>query len=113
MKLLMVIVMFFILSSCSTHEGVVGELPKNAIKTGMKLNDGKVEFMGFYTEPIKPRHGESFKIVTFWKFDEQLGDGWKLFYHFEDEKGEEHFKYDHEFIDGKVKKLALGKIIKD
>lgn len=114
MKLFLTVLSFLIvLSSCSSHEGVVSEMPKNAIKTGMKLNEGKIEFLGYYTEPIKPRHGESFKIVTFWKFEEQLEEGWKLFYHFEDESGEEHFKYDHEFLEGKVKKLATGKIITD
>jgi len=112
-NLLMIFIPLFLLISCSSHEGVVSEMPKNAIKTGMKLNEGNIEFLGYFTEPIKPRHGESFKIVTFWKFEEQLEDGWKLFYHFEDESGEEHFKYDHDFLDGKVKKLALGKIIKD
>lgn len=114
MKSFIAFLMFLIVfSSCTTHEGVVSEVPKNAIKTGMSLNDGKIELLGYYTDPIKPRHGESFKVVTFWKFNEQLPEGWRLFYHFEDEGGSEHFKYDRPFLDGKVKKLALGKIIQD
>ncbi|MGI6395134.1 MAG: carbohydrate-binding family 9-like protein [bacterium] len=113
MRLFITVVLFFTFISCSTHKGVVNELPLNAIKTGMKLDGGNIEFLGYYTDPIKPRHGEGFKLVTFWKFKEQLKEDWKLFYHFESESGEEHFKYDHQFLDGKVQKLALGKIIKN
>lgn len=115
-KLFLVVLLFGVLIACSSsHEGVVSEeqIPKFTNKVNMKLNDGKIEFLGWYTDPLKPRHGESFKLVTYWRFNEQLEKGWKLFFHFEDKEGNERFIYDHKFLEGKVEKLATGKIIMD
>lgn len=115
-KLLVLLVVFLAFAACSkTHEGIVSEeeMSKTAVKTGIKLNDGKIEMLGYYTEPRKPRHGEPFKLVSFWRFKEQIPEGYQLFFHFESEDGEERFTADHEFLDGRVKELALGKIIKD
>lgn len=114
-RFLLLLSVFLAFVACSNHEGVVseGEISRMTVKTDMKLNDGKIELLGYYTEPLKPRHGEEFKLTTYWKFAEQIPEGWKLFYHFEDKTGKEHFKIDRAFLDGKVKKLALGKIIKD
>ena len=115
-KLLALMIVFLLFAGCSkTHEGVVSEeeMSKTATKTNIKLNDGKIEMLGFYTEPRKPRHGEPFKLVTFWRFKEQIPEGYQLFFHFENENGEEHFTSNHQFLDGKIKELALGKIIKD
>lgn len=114
-KLLLLFIFFFVMTSCESHEGVVSEsdMPAFTKKVKMSLNNGGAELLGWYTEPIKPRHGESFKIVTFWKFNKKLEEGWKLFFHFEDASGEERFVYDHELLDGKVSDVATGKIIKD
>jgi hypothetical protein len=114
-KLLLALVVIFVLFSCKNHEGVVSEsdMPAFTKKVNMLLDNGDIELLGWYTEPMKPRHGESFKLVSFWKFNKKLKDGWKLFYHFEDAAGNERFVYDHELLDGKVKDIATGKIIKD
>ena len=104
-----------ILISCGSHEGVVTEkdIPPYAVKVNAPLNNGDMELLSFYTQPLKPRHGEPFELITFWRFKKQLPDGWKLFFHFEDRSGDQRFVYDHAFLNGKVKELALGKIIKD
>ena len=111
--LIFLVFVFFV--SCSDHEGVILEedIPRFTNKTQMKLNDGKIEFLGWYTKPLKPKHGEDFRVVSYWRFNEQLEKGWKLFYHFEDKDGKEKFIFDHQFLDGKVEKLAIGKVIRD
>ncbi len=110
--------LFFIalfLSSCSSHKEVVSEkdIPPYATKVNASLNNGDMELVAFYTDPMKPRHGESFKLISFWRLKKQLPAGWKLFYHFEDESGEQRFVIDRPFLDGKVKEPALDKLIKD
>lgn len=115
-KILVVLAALLVFAGCGPkHEGIVSEKEMSSLttKTNMTLNDGKIELLGYYTEPIKPRHGEPFKLTAYWRFKEQIPEGYKLFYHFESENGEEHFKIDHEFLDSKVKELALDKIIKD
>ena len=113
--LLLIVSVVFVMAACKSHEGVVSEsdMPAFTQKVKMSLDNGDTELLGWYTDPMKPRHGESFKLVTFWKFNKKLKDGWKLFFHFEDETGTERFIYDHEILDGKVKDIATGKIIKD
>ncbi len=114
-KIFLMAVMFLLMAGCTTHEGVVKErdIPIFAQKTGAKLNDGNIELVAWMTEPSKPRHGEPFKVITYWKFKEQLPEGWKLFLHFEDETGKERFIYDHEFLGGRVRRLALNRIIRE
>jgi len=114
-KLLLVVVTFLIILGCSGHEGIVseGDMAPFTKKVKMSLDNGDTELLGWYTEPLKPRHGESFKLTTYWKFNKKLEDGWKLFFHFEDAAGKERFIYDHKILDGKVKDIATGKIIKD
>jgi hypothetical protein len=114
-KFFLITAVFLTVISCTKHEGVVkeGDIPMFAQKTNAKLNDGNIELVAWMTEPSKPRHGESFKIFTYWKFKEQLPEGWKIFYHFENETGEERFVHDNEFLGGRVKKLALNKVIKE
>ncbi len=112
---LFLLITTFALVSCKKEVGVVSEseIPPMAKKVNVKLEDGSAELISFYTEPLKPRHGESFKVVTFWKFNKQLPEGYKMFFHFEDEKGEQRFKKDRFFLDGKAKNPAVGKIIRD
>ncbi len=111
---LSVFALIFFFIACSKPAGAVSEsdIPANAVKVNAKLNDGKIEFMAFYTEPAKIRHGESFKIISFWKFNEALTKEWKLFYHFYDEKEDQFFKSDKVFGDGKMDKMK-GLIIRD
>jgi len=114
-KIFYVLALLISVSGCTTHEGVVKEsdIPPFAQKTGAMLNDGEIELVAWLTEPSKPRHGESFKIITYWRFKKQLPEEWKLFYHFEDKTGTEKFNHDDELLGGRVKKLALNKIIRD
>lgn len=100
--------------ACSpAHEGIVSEseMSKLTVKTDMSLDDGKIELLGYFVEPIKPRHGEPFKVTTYWRFKEQIPEGYELFLHFESENGEERFTENQKFLNGAVKELALGKII--
>ncbi len=100
---------------CSKPEGVVdeSELPTFAQKVNAKLGDGAVELVAFYTEPLKPQHGQSFKVVAFWRFNKELDPAWKMFYHLEDESGEQRFVVDRVLRDGNMKKIPLKKIIRD
>lgn len=101
--------------SCSKPAGVVAEseIPPYAQKVSALLDDGNIELYAFYTEPLKPQHGQSFKVVSFWRFKKQPPDGYKLFFHFEDPSGEQIFVYDHPLADGRFKELPLKGLIRD
>jgi len=102
-------------TACSNPPGVVSEneIPPYAQKVHATLNDGEIEIVAFYTEPLKPKHGESFKVVSFWRFKEEIPAGYKMFYHFEDPSGEQIFVHDRPFADGRFEELPLKKIIRD
>ena len=58
-KLFALLIVLIAFAGCSKpHEGVVSEeeMSKTATKAEIKLNDGKIEMLGYYTEPRKPRH---------------------------------------------------------
>ncbi|HOW50658.1 MAG TPA: carbohydrate-binding family 9-like protein [bacterium] len=115
MKRIAVLITFFVVAACSKPAGVVkeSEIPVFAQKVNASFDDGAAELISFYTDPLKPQHGQSFKIVSFWRFKKQLSEGWKMFYHFEDPSGEQIFVYDHPFADGRMKELPLNDIIRD
>ncbi len=115
MKKIVLLVVLLVAAACSKPAGVVkeSEIPVFAQKVNASFDDGAAELISFYTEPLKPQHGQSFKVVSFWRFKKQLSDGWKMFFHFEDPAGEQIFVYDHPFADGRIKELPLGDIIRD
>ncbi len=114
-NLLFSLVAVTVLLACSNPPGVVSEseIPPYAQKVNAKLNDDTIELIAFYTEPLKPKHGESFKVVSFWRFTEDLPGGYKMFFHFEDPSGEQIFVHDHPFADGRFPEIPLRKIIRD
>jgi len=101
--------------ACSKPAGVVSEneIPPYAQKVHATMNDGAIELIAFYTEPLKPKHGDSFKVVSFWRVTEDLPAGYKMFYHFEDPSGEQIFVHDHPFADARFPELPLKHIIRD
>jgi len=109
--------MFISIMSCTEEAGIVSEdsIPRIAKKINAKLDNGNAELIAYYTEPLKPRHGESFKVVTFWKFNKKYDGKHKLFFHFEDENGERAIRksIDRFFLDGRLKEIPAGKIIRD
>lgn len=117
MKYLMILVaiaIMFAFVSCKNKGGISeADIPPTAQKVNAKFENDGIELLSFYTEPLKPRHGDSFKLITFWKFSKKLPEGEKLFYHFEDESGEQRFITDRSFLDGKVKEIPVGVIVRD
>jgi hypothetical protein len=115
--ILTILFSFFFFISCSKKKGIVSEkqISPFAKRVSEKLNNGDIELIAWMTEPIKPRHGESFKLVTYWKFNKPLKKGWKLFYHFENVDGSDRFIFDHYILDGNLKNsdIKSGDIVRD
>ncbi len=80
--------------SCSKPSEVKEKLPSLVTTVGAKLNNGKQELAAITTDPIKPRHGEPFKIVSYWKFNEKVPAGHALFFHIENKEEDEMFVAD-------------------
>jgi len=115
-KLLMLLITIYLITGCKNHPSVISEqdIPRSAKKVNAKLENGDIELVAFMTEPRTPRHGESFKVVTFWKLKKQLPEGYQLFYHFQYDDGEMVMKpFNRHLLDGSLKELPTGKIIRD
>ncbi len=99
------------------HAGIVDEsdISMFAEKQDIMMNNEDIVLKAWYVEPIKPLHGKEFTVHTYWVFRKPLSDDYKMFFHFEDESGNERFVHDKDFLDGKItmSETATGKIIHD
>jgi hypothetical protein len=90
----------------------VAPTPKLPVNASL---DGKVEVLGADVDTNAVEPGKPFTITTYWKVNQPVTDGWRMFFHVNGAQKTQYINNDHAPLGGKypVSQWKAGEILRD